>query len=161
MDYANIQICKSCKKEIPTGATKCSYCQTCQIWYRNPNIFNFIFLILGLFYVLWQIGNIGIKEFNEFKSDFKITEIKVIDSNFSNSKLVTYKIENNTKYKWDEISYEVVSRYNGELLASQSGMEYFWVIQPNSESLLTVDVKNVRNANEWQLTIKNLKSDRY
>ena len=59
------------------------------------------------------------------------------------------------------ISYEIVSRKNGELLASKAVSDYGWVIQPNSESFLTVKVAFVPNANQWELKIKDLEVNRY
>ena len=156
-----MQTCKSCKKEIELGATNCSYCQAYQSWYTNPQVYSLVFMLPFFVFIFWNTGLFDKKSFNDFESEFTFTEEKVINSNGSKTKLITYKVKNNTKHKWNRISYEVVSSHNGELLASIADSNYDWVIQPNSESLLTVKVALVPNANEWQLKIKDLKSDRF
>jgi len=156
-----MQTCKSCRKEIENGATKCSYCQAHQNWYKNPQIYSVVFMLPLFIFMYWNMGLFNNKDFSDFESEFTLTEEKVIDTNGSKAKLITYKVKNNTEYKWNRISYEVVSSHNGELLASMVDSNYAWVIQPNSESLLTVEVAFVPKANKWQLIIKDLKSDRF
>jgi ribosomal protein L40E len=161
MEYCEMQICKSCKKELTLGATKCPYCQTYQTWYKNPQHFSWLFLIPLFIFMFWNLSIFNHKEFSEYQSDFTVTEVKIIDSDDLKAKLITYNIQNNTDYMWDWISFEVVSRNNGELLATIADTQLSWVVQPHSESLITVEVPLVPNANEWTLTIKNMKSDRY
>jgi hypothetical protein len=156
-----MQTCKSCKKEIEVGATKCSYCQAYQSWYKNPQVYSLVLMLPFFVFIFWNTGIFNKKSFDDYESKFTFTEEKVIDTNGSKAKLITYKIKNNTKHRWNRISYEVISSNNGELLASLADSNYDWVIQPNSESLLTVKVALVPNANEWQLKIKDLKSDRF
>ena len=156
-----MQICKSCRKEIEIDATKCSYCQAYQSWYKNPQIYSFVIMLPFIIFMFWNTGLINKKSFSEIESDFTFTEIKVVDTNGSKTKLITYKVKNDTKYKWNHISYEVVSSHNGEILASITDSNYDWVIQPNSESLLTVKVAFIPNVNQWQFKIKDLRSDRY
>jgi hypothetical protein len=156
-----MKACKSCQKEIKQEATKCSYCQSYQDWYRNPQNMSFIFLIPFFIFMIWSSGSFRSKNFSDYENNFTFTEEKVIKVSNSNSLLITYQVKNGTDYKWNRISYEVVSKHNGELLASMADSNYDWVIQPNSESLLTVKVGHVPNANEWHLKIKDLKSDRY
>ena len=153
--------CKACKKVIEPGATKCSFCQAHQKWYNNPQVYSLVFMLPLMFLIIWNTNLLNEKNFSDFESEFSFTEEKVIDIKGSKAKLITYNVKNNTKHKWNRISYEVVSSQNGELLASMSDSNYDWVIQPNSESLLTVKVALVPNANEWQLKIKDLKSNRY
>ncbi|PKG57103.1 hypothetical protein CXF83_17295 [Shewanella sp. Choline-02u-19] len=153
--------CKSCIKEIETGATKCPYCQAYQVWYKNPQNYSFIFMLPLFIFIFWNTGSFNKKDFLDYESKFTFTKEKIIDVGGSKAKLITFNVTNNTEYKWNHISYEVISKKNGELLASTSDSIYSWVIQPNSESLLTVKAPFIANANEWQLKIKDLKSDRY
>ncbi|MDP2562938.1 hypothetical protein [Psychrobium sp. 1_MG-2023] len=101
------------------------------------------------------------KEFSDFESEFSFTQEKIIDAKSKNRLLITYKVKNDTEYQWDNIRYEIISRNNGELLASESDNNYFWVIRPNSESFLTVNIQIVPNANEWELKIKDLEVSRF
>lgn len=156
-----MQTCKSCIKEIETGATKCSYCQAYQVWYKNPQNYSFIFMLPFFIFIFWNTGLFNTNDFIDYENKFTFTEEKSINVSGSNAKLITFNIKNNTRHKWNRISYEVISKQNGELLASITDSNYDWVIQPNSESLLTVKVPFIANANEWQLKIKDLKSDRY
>jgi hypothetical protein len=156
-----MQTCKSCLKEIETGATKCSYCQAYQIWYKNPQHYGFIFMLPFLIFMLWNTGLYNKKEFSDFEKEFSFNLEKVISANSPNTILITYKIKNHTNYKWNDIRYEIVSRHDGELLSTKYASDFSWVIQPGSESFLTVEVPIVSNANEWELKIKNLEVKRY
>ncbi|MCJ8318726.1 MAG: hypothetical protein MJK12_03780 [Colwellia sp.] len=156
-----MQTCKSCIKEIEVGATKCSYCQAYQLWYKNPQHYSLIFMLPFLVFMFWNTGLFYKKYFIDFENEFTYTQEKVIEIKGSNAKLITFNVKNNTNHKWNHISYEIVSNHNGELLAATADSNYAWVIQPNSASLLTVKVPFIPNANEWHLKIKDLKSDRY
>ncbi|EAR30184.1 hypothetical protein PTD2_01406 [Pseudoalteromonas tunicata D2] len=111
--------------------------------------------------MFWNTGLFNKKEFSDFESEFSFNLEKIIDANKPNTILITYKVKNNTRYKWRDISYEIISKHDGELLATNSVSDFSWVIQPNSESFLTVKVPIVSNANEWELKIKDLEVKRY
>jgi hypothetical protein len=148
-----MQMCKSCLKEIETGATKCSYCQAYQIWYKNPQYYGFIFMLPFLIFIFWNTGLFNKKQFSDFESEFTFTQEKTIATNNSKTLLITYKIKNNTNYKWNNIRYEIVSKSNGELLTSKAVSDYGCVIQPNSESFLKVKISFIHNANQWEFKI--------
>ena len=156
-----MQTCKSCLNEIETSATKCSYCQSYQVWYKNPQHYSLIIMLPFLVFMFWNTGLFNKKEFSDFESEFSFNLEKIIDANKPNTILITYKVKNNTRYKWRDISYEIISKHDGELLATNSVSDFSWVIQPNSESFLTVKVPIVSNANEWELKIKDLEVKRY
>ncbi|PKF54095.1 hypothetical protein CW748_16685 [Alteromonadales bacterium alter-6D02] len=156
-----MQTCKSCFKEIESGALKCSYCQAYQLWYKHPQFYSLIMMLPFFIFIFWNTGLMSNKEFSDFESEFSFTQEKIIDAKSKNRLLITYKVKNDTEYQWDNIRYEIISRNNGELLASESDNNYFWVIRPNSESFLTVNIQIVPNANEWELKIKDLEVSRF
>lgn len=156
-----MKTCKSCRKEIESKASKCAFCQSYQVWYRNPQLYGFIIALPMFVVIFWNSGLFNQKNFIDYEPKFKIAVEKVISANDPRYTLFTYKVINDTDYKWSRINYQVVSKQDGELLSSMTGSDYSWVIQPNSESLLTVRVANVPNANQWFFEIKDLKSDPY
>lgn len=159
--YPNMQICKACLKEIKVGATKCSYCQAYQVWYKNPQSYNFLFMVPLIVFMFWNTGLLGKKEFSDYQSEFTLTIEKAIPAKNPKYVLVTYKVNNNTNHKWSDLRYQVVSKNKGEILASEANRDYSWVIQANSDSLLTARVEIVPNVNEWELKIKDLEVKRF
>lgn len=156
-----MHVCKSCKKEIEAEATKCPYCQGYQVWYKNPQHLSYIFVLPVFVFIFWNAGRFGDKHFEAYQDEFSAVEENTVVLPKTQARLITYRVKNNTDYKWDRISYEVIASDNGELIAVSTGVEYAWVIQPKSESLLTVKVQAIPDATAWELKIKNINSAFY
>jgi len=153
-----MQKCTSCKKEIEIEATKCPYCQGYQRWYKNPQYFSFLFILPFFFFVFCSSHLFDDTNFEKYEKDFSIKEQNVIVINKTKVRLITYRIKNDTKYKWRHVDYAVVSSNKEGVIAVDTGSDYSWVVQPNSDSLLTVAVKIIPGATSWSFKIKDLKS---
>jgi len=161
MEYCRLKKCKSCIKEIEATATKCPFCQSHQNWYKNPQYLNLIFMLPFFIFIYWNTGVFNKKEFEEYKTEFVIKEENTVSIENSRSRLITFRIKNNTKHKWGRINYEVIGYENDKVIAVNTGAEFNWVVQPNSNALLTVKVKYMPSATSWKFNITDLKSDRF
>ena len=161
MESLNMKKCKSCRKEIEAEASKCPYCQGYQKWYKNPQYYNLIFLLPFSVFLFWNTGLLNKKEFEAYKADFSINKENVVVIKNTQTRLITYRIKNNTAYKWNHINYEVVGSKHDEVIAVSTGSDYSWVVQPNSDSLLTVKIKLMPGATSWSFKIKDLRSARF
>ncbi|WDE11572.1 hypothetical protein [Thalassomonas haliotis] len=153
--------CASCRQEIAAEATKYPYCQGYQTWYKNPQYSNCIFLLPFLVFIFWSTGIFTEKDYQTYRDDFSVSEENIVLMPKSQSRLITYRVENNTEYKWKHISYEVIGKHKGKLIAANTDIDYGWVVQPNSESLLTAEVPFMPGASSWEFRIKDLESARY
>lgn len=153
--------CASCRQEIAEEATKCPYCQSFQTWYRNPQHTHVLFLLPFLGFIFWSTGIFTDKDYQNYRDGFSVSEQSVVVIPNSQTRLITYRVENNTDYKWKHISYEIAGKHEGKLIAVSTENDYGWVVQPNSESLLTAKVKFMPGATAWEFKIKDLESARY
>ncbi|MBL4910858.1 MAG: hypothetical protein JKX78_12700 [Alteromonadaceae bacterium] len=158
--FENTKYCKACIQEIPSEATKCPYCQTYQHWYKNPQNYGIMVVWPFLFIMFWNTGVFGNEKFPDYQDDFAVSIEKIVLIQNTKTRLITYKIKNNSDYKWRSINYLVISKKEDELITTITGIDYSWVVQPHAISLLTVKVPYVRGANSWQLKIKDLTVDR-
>ena len=154
--------CKSCKKEIDEAASKCPFCQSYQIWYKSPQIYSFLFIIPIMGFSFWNIKSLDSKSYTQFKDkiSFEIVSNRIVDKNIE----FIYKVKNLTEYKWDSIKYQMVGYDSaGKIISTKNGGVYEWVIQANSESLISVDVPNddSQNIKTWKFEIIDLRTSRY
>jgi len=161
MEVNGTKYCKSCVREIEHEATKCPYCQSYQNWYRNPQYWSQIILLPMIAFMFWNTGMFGKPKFADYQDDFSITLEKNLLIQKTKARLITYKIKNNSNYKWRSIEYTVVNKKANEVISAHQGSEYSWLIQPHGESLLSVHVPYIAGADTWQLNIKDLTIDRY
>jgi len=148
--------------EIDQKATKCPHCQAHQQWYRNPQHYGMLFLIPFLAFMFWQSSLFKSKKFTEYQKYFTVEKIKEIASDDDSKLIITYKVNNATNYKWEHLSYEIVGTdSNGELMLTDAGSEYSWVIQPDGESYLTVKVEKNRYVSSWSLEISDMETSRH
>jgi len=159
--FENFKYCNACCKEIDSAATKCPYCRTYQIWYKNPQAWSSLFFIPFLIFMWWSTGLFkGKLEFTDYKNDFAITEVNNVLDNRNRTRVLTYRIKNNTDYKWRNINYELTSKKDDDVISIKTDEEYRWLIQPHDESMITVRIKRMSSASSWQFTIKDLDEDR-
>ena len=154
--------CKACLREIPDKAYKCSYCAAFQNWYRDPRYLNWLYFIPIFGMLFWMDRSFDSKEFSEYKNQFSIEQVKVVASKNKELHAITYMVKNNTDYKWDTLKYEMIGTdRKGELVFSEVDTKYGWVIQPKSESLLTVVVEKKWNVKSWSTKIVDLDTSRF
>ncbi len=156
-----MKTCKSCIKEIGVSAIKCPYCQSYQVWYRNPQISALVFPLIYLPLMFYFMGIWFNKEYVDNEKLFNVQEISHAQDEYGRL-AINYKIENSTDTKWHSVAYEV-SFYDikGNLLFVKTGQEYSWLIHPKQSALLTVDVDNRLKAEKWVFKIRDLKSGRF
>ncbi|WP_281559332.1 hypothetical protein [Thalassomonas sp. RHCl1] len=153
--------CASCRQDIAEEASKCPYCQGYQTWYKNPHYSNWIFLLPFLGFISWSTGIFTEKDYQMYRDDFSISEENIVVMPNNRTRLITYRVANNTEYKWKHISYEIIGKHQGKLIAANTDIDYGWVVQPHSESLLTAKVPFMPGASSWEFKIKDLESARY
>lgn len=101
------------------------------------------------------------KEYIGNENLFNVKEISHAQSAYHKLS-INYSIENKSNTKWHDISYEL-SLFDSEdnLLFVKTGQEYFWLVQPNKSSRLTVEVDNSLNAEKWSFKIVDMKSGKF
>ena len=75
-----------------------------------------------------------------------------------------YKVINLTEYKWDSIKYQMVGYDSaGKIITTKNGGVYEWLIQENSESLISVNVpsNDSENIKTWKFEIIDLRTSRF
>ena len=130
-------------------------------WQKYTLDFGWLIFSLVLGYTLLNFIGLNEKEFNDYHESFSVSQEKVLGVEGSRYKKITFKITNNTDYKWSHLTYTLISRHGDELLKTLSDSKHAWVIQPNSSSLITIKVLVEAGANRWQLQIKDLYSGQY
>ena len=155
-----MKICKSCRKQIEEKATKCPHCQAYQKWNRNPQVLGFIFPLIFIPLIFFNSGLFSDKSFLDYKEKF---EVKFLNSS-SDSKhnIYTYRISNNTGYKWADLDYQFIGLdSSNEVVTVKTESEYSWKVQPHSESLLSIKTLKDSPAVKWKLKLKDLKSNKF
>lgn len=154
--------CKGCLKEIPDEAYRCSYCQEFQNWYRDTRKQNWLLLIPIFGMLFWMDFHLSSKEFSDYRNQFSIEQVKVIPSKDKGLHAITYRVKNDTEYKWDTLKYEMIGTNDkNELVFTEADTNYGWVIQPKSESLLTIEVDKKWDVKSWKLKITDLNTSRF
>lgn len=156
--------CKACCEEINDEATRCPRCQAFQNWYRNPQNISWVFILIifgwGYWFQTYSFSSLlDKKDFFQYRDQFIVKKINEDRSNEKRDAL-TYKIINETDIKWDSIKYELIGTdEKGDLILTDSGSEYSWVIKPKGESYLTVKIEKNTNVKSWSFKIVDLDSD--
>jgi hypothetical protein len=152
--------CKSCNKEIDTVASKCPYCQAFQVWYKNPQTYGWILPIFFVPLMFYYTGLFGQPKFEDHKD--QITADFINENQVDGRKVINYKIRNASNITWNDISYSV-NGYDekGDLVISNSGGEFNWLLPHNGDSILSVIVNNDQKIKSWELKITNLRKDRF
>lgn len=157
----SFKYCNACYKQIDPAATVCPYCRTYQKWYRNPQRWgSVIFIPLLIMFMWWSNGLFKTKhEYIDHKSDFTITQINNVLDDRGRTRVLTYRIKNNTDYQWHYLNYALISKKGNDVISIKADKEYGWLILPRDESMITVRIKRMSSASAWQLKIKNLDED--
>ncbi|MAT16442.1 MAG: hypothetical protein CMJ46_14360 [Planctomyces sp.] len=154
-------ICRACKQEIPDGATKCHLCQSHQKWYQSPLFLSQIFT-LPMFIVLYFVilrPMYNKRDFEDYRDQFSVERVATTDSSDQH---LTYRITNNTDYKWVDISFEITMKKGDELLSVENDQEYSWVIRPHGQSLVTAYINHPPDgADTFDFRITDMKTERY
>jgi hypothetical protein len=154
--------CKSCRKEIDSNATKCPYCQGYQQWFRNPQYLGFLFVIPFVAFMMWQTNLFKSEKFDDFKNNFKVEEVKIVQSDNNKYDIITYVISNNTDLKWTRIRYEVIGYdVNDKLVLSNAASEWAWIVHQHSQSYLSAKVERNKNVKKWKMKITDLETSRF
>jgi regulation of enolase protein 1 (concanavalin A-like superfamily) len=154
--------CKSCKKEIDDQATKCPYCQGYQQWFKNPQSFGFIFLIPLFGFMIWQMNSFKSKAFDDFKTNFTVKEVRIVQSDDDKYDVITYVVKNDTNYRWTSIKYEVNGYDESDnVVLTNATSEYAWIVQPHSESYLSTKVARNKNVKKWKMRIVDMETSRF
>lgn len=152
--------CKACKMEIDQKATKCPHCQAYQQWYKNPQNYGLLFMLPFIAVIFfWQSTILKSKQFTEYQKQFTVEKVKEILSDDGKRVIITYKIKNETQYKWEDLTYEMIGTdEDGDLVLTEAGSEYSWVIQPKEEAYLTVMVEKNKNVYSWDVRITDMET---
>ena len=152
--------CKSCIQEIDEKASKCPYCQSFQTWYKNPQNYSLIVLIPLIIYIWFSSGLFSNTKYQDHIDQFSTTEVST--ANINGNMVHTYKVTNNTDETWSSANYELIALdESGKVLIALTGIEYGWVVQPNSSTMMSVTVKQRIKAAKWQFKITNMRHERY
>ncbi|WOX07238.1 hypothetical protein [Microbulbifer pacificus] len=157
-----MKVCKLCKKEIESSAKKCPYCQGYQDWYRNPQILSLIAIVPIMFLWFNYINPFNTENFVDYQEQFSSKQINTVELEGRNGPYfkVTFEVQNNTEYKWGDMSYELIGRNNGTIIIVEPGATFSWVIQPHSSSYISASTPVVPDISSWELVIKDLKTGR-
>ena len=86
-------------------------------------------------------------------------QVKEILSDDGKRVIITYKINNKTQYKWEDLTYEMIGTdENGDLVLTEAGSEYSLIIQPKGEAYLTVMVEKNKNVYSWNVRITDMET---
>ena len=152
--------CKSCKKEIDVGATKCPHCQAYQIWHKNPQIYSIAFSMVFMVPFFYITGIFWSPKYEDYKE--KIVVQFQSESNVDGNHVVNYKITNKSDIAWNDISYNVISYdKNGVVIISESDHEYRWLLPSNESVILSAKVSKDEKIVRRELTITSLKKERF
>ena len=158
--------CKACQIEIPDEAYKCSHCRAFQKWYRNPQSISWLLLIplFGLLY--WSCIPVSLslkrqhkQKYTQYQSQFTVELVKMVTSDDKKKDAITYKVKNGTDYKWENAKISLIGIDDkGDVVYTKSDTEYGWVIQPKSESFLTVTVEKKWKVKSWEIKLTDLEA---
>ncbi len=155
-------LCKSCRSEIESDSKVCKYCRSYQRWYRNPQFYSYLFVFPFIFFMFYQTAFFSKKEFIDFSDQFTMETINLVSIKNTSRYIINANVTNKTKYKWHAIHFEVIGRLDDKVIMIKSGEDYDWVIQPDSESMISIPFKNESGEDlEWEVNIKDLSHDRY
>ncbi len=159
--------CKACQKEIPDEAYKCSHCRAFQKWYRNPQNISWLLLIPFFGFLYWSSldlrdSYLNPQKYTQYQSQFTVELVKVVTSDDKKKDAITYKVKNGTDYKWENAKISLIGTdEKGDVVFTESDTKYGWVIQPKSESFLTVTVEKKWKVKSWEIKITDLDTSRY
>ena len=157
-----MRLCKACQMEIDNKATKCPHCQAYQQWYKNPQHYGLFFVFPFILFIFWQSSMFKSEQFTQYQSQFTIEEVTETVSDDDKRVIITYRIKNGTKHKWEHLSYELIGKdRNNNLVMTDAGSEYSWVVQPGGETYLTVKVEKNKNVYSWNIRITDLETSRF
>jgi hypothetical protein len=152
--------CKSCQKEIDEKATKCPYCQAFQNWLKNPQLVGVIFPLIFIPYIFFTTGMFSRKSYEDFAKNFSSTLVSTSSGNKND--IHTYEIQNSSKHKWSNISYQMKGYdQSNQIVIVESKNEYYWVVQPNSKSMLSIKTDKNEKVVKWEFQITDMRSDRF
>ncbi|MBI9015799.1 MAG: hypothetical protein JEZ07_00925 [Phycisphaerae bacterium] len=155
-----MKTCKHCKKEIEQLASKCPYCQGVQNWYKDPQVTTLLPMLVVFYFIFGSSGLFNKKVYTDYKE--QITFEKLSTSSDDSNIIHTYNIKNNTKYKWESISYQYVGTdEKGQVMKVKSEQEYRWVVQPNDSSMLSILIEKNSPIKKWELKIIDMESGRF
>jgi len=156
-----MKACKFCIKEIDNAASKCPYCQSFQVWYKNPQLLGLAFPLVFIPFLFYTMGIGFTKSYIGNENQFDIKVLSASQGEFNRLSL-NFLIENKSSKKWSDLSYEVSAfDSTGKLLFVKSGREYSWLVQPKQSSHLTVELNNSAKVEKWSLRILDIKPERF
>jgi len=154
--------CKSCQKEIDNNASKCPHCQTFQKWYKNPQAYGVLFSIPVFIPAILIITSTGLffrPSYLDHKNDFEVKSVNVSSNKEYN--IHTYNITNKSDSAWENIAYQFIGLdESGKVVVVQSEQGYSWKIQPNSQSMISVETPKDSPAVKWEFKITDMRADR-
>ena len=149
--------CKRCKKEIEQLASKCPFCQAFQTWYKNPQFLNLIPMLVVFYFIFGSTGLFNKKEYIKYKTQFTFEQVGT--SSEKGKDIHTFNIKNNSKYKWESISYQYIGSSNdGNIMKVISEQEYSWVVQPDDSSMLSIEIDKDNDVEKWEFKIVDMRS---
>jgi len=152
--------CRSCKKEIDADASKCPYCQTFQVWYKNPQVHGLAVSLVFMLPFFYMTGIFGYPKYEDYKDKIKY-EIQS-ESHVQGKYVVNYKIINESDVVWNDISYSVISYdKDGAVVISEPNYEYRWLLPANGSVILSAKVSKDEKIARRELIITSLKRDRF
>lgn len=180
------KLCKTCYKEIDLYAKRCSYCQEyLGGWYLHPSfVASAPILIIMLVYLIVVTWFSGTKQFQNYSNQLTMQEVNrrnlivpapyVIPKNlnqptepaaenFRQVLEITYKVHNSTNIKWGNLFYQNIGYDSSQkVVTTRAGNVYAWVIQPNSDAFLTVEIYDPeqKELNRWETVLTSLDSSR-
>lgn len=152
--------CRFCCSEIMIDINLCKYCLKYQRkrWTDIESINYLLCPLLVLFY-LYTL-DIFNAEFSSYRNDINVTTVnttKLSDENYA----VVFSVDNRSGETWRDITYQLIGSSDGQVLMTKEGSDYFWIIQPNSQSYLTVNMKGEVPRLSWELIINDLSAEKY
>ncbi|MEZ6046260.1 MAG: hypothetical protein R3C11_11965 [Planctomycetaceae bacterium] len=98
------------------------------------------------------------KDFEDYRDQFSVEEVSRYESDQYH---ITYKITNNTDYKWNRITYEIQAKKGDKLISTKYDSEYAWVVLPHNSALVTARLPYLKEADDWEFSIVEIRSDRF
>jgi len=151
--------CRFCCEDILNEAMQCKFClkEQRKYWLIRDNWFSLVplaaFFSLFIYISGWFAPN-----FSNYVEDLTTQQVNVVELN-ENEYAVVFSINNDSDKKWHDLTYQLIgSNNNDEVILTQEGDDFMWLIQPNSHAFLTIKMSGKPSNTSWELLIINLEN---
>jgi len=138
--------CKSCKEPIDASASKCPKCQAFQSWYRNPQIFAFLFIIPFLGFSYYSSSRIlHSTDYSDYADQIRVKIVATEESQLKPREIfLNVEIENSSDKAWKRPKFQVQSLdAQGKILVVENVSDYDLIIPAKGKIVSTLTLRTI------------------